>query len=235
MRKLLCALMLLVLVAMPSYAKPTADEYRNKDYNIADIKTVLILPVLYEVKIPESEAFFDEKVSQKWRDLTDPAKSKFSFLAKTPEDIVKRDQFVKGIASEDKLSPIKTAEKALSLADQYTDAILRAIVTDVRSQVTHHPEEVTWESRWEDKDVWVYDHWETRRVEKRYQRIKPAWDETTSIGTVKIELRDAKHNALIYGSVVKAVTGEGLFSDAPTLTTHICNILENAAKRIPVK
>ena len=40
MRKLLCALMLLVLVAMPSYAKPTADEYRNKDYNIADIKTV---------------------------------------------------------------------------------------------------------------------------------------------------------------------------------------------------
>lgn len=113
MRKLLCALMLLVLVAMPSYAKPTADEYRNKDYNIADIKTVLILPVLYEVKIPESEAFFDEKVSQKWRDLTDPAKSKFSFLAKTPEDIVKRDQFVKGIASEDKLNHKNSGKSTL--------------------------------------------------------------------------------------------------------------------------
>lgn len=236
MKKIICALLLIAALAVPSFAKTTADQYRNKDYDFSKIKTVLILPVMYEMKIPDTEAFFDEKVSQKWRDLTNPAKTKFTFLTKTPEDIVKRDNFVKGVTEEVKLSPLKYAEKALTVADQYVDVILRATVTECRIDTVRHPEEITWETRWEDKDVWVKDHWETRRVERRYQKVKPAWNERISVGSVKIEMRDAKDNTLIYGVVVNARTGPGFFdNNSPNLTLHTCNILENAAKRIPEK
>jgi len=50
-----------------------------------------------------------------------------------------------------------------------------------------------------------------------------------------VELRSAKDNGLIYGETVAANTGADLFTEAPTLTKHIQNIIENAAKRIPVK
>lgn len=52
---------------------------------------------------------------------------------------------------------------------------------------------------------------------------------------MKVELRSAKDNVLIYGETVAANTGADLFTEAPTLTKHIQNIIENAAKRIPVK
>ena len=39
----------------------------------------------------------------------------------------------------------------------------------------------------------------------------------------------------IYGEAVEANTGADLFTDAPSITKHIQNIIENAAKRIPVK
>lgn len=236
MKKFVCAMLLVAALAVPSFAKTTADEYRNKDYDFSSIKTVLILPVMYDVKIPDTEAFFDEKVSQKWKALTDPSKTKFTFLAKTPEEIVKRDNFVKSLPEGERLSPLKAAERALTVADQYVDVILRAAVTECRIETVRHPEEITWETRWEDKDVWVYDHWETRRVERRYQRVKPAWDERISVGGAKVEMRDAKDNTLIYGVVVNARTGPGFFeNDSPNLTLHTCNILENAAKRIPAK
>ncbi|MCD7953148.1 MAG: hypothetical protein LUG14_09590 [Synergistaceae bacterium] len=68
-----------------------------------------------------------------------------------------------------------------------------------------------------------------------YQEYKEPWEENITQGAVKVELRSAKDNGLIYGETVAANTGADLFTEAPTLTKHIQNIIENAAKRVPVK
>ena len=99
----------------------------------------------------------------------------------------------------------------------------------------HHPEEYVTKYRYEDRPVWRNNRWETERVQVPYEEYKPAWDESVSMGAVKIELRAAKDGHLIYGETVSANTGADLFSEAPSLTKHIQNVIENAAKRIPVK
>lgn len=224
-----------VILSLPASAKPVADEFRNRDYDWSSIKTVLVMPVMYDVNIPQSEAFFSEAVEQRWKDMTSQAKSGFSFLVKTPQDIIERDQFVRGEAPGERLGATKAAEKALALSPEYVNAILSAYVTRCEYTYIHHEQEIVWRTRYVDRDVRVGDKWERISVPIEYQEVKPAWDEKCAVGAVKVELRDSKDNSLIYGVNVTASTTEDLFSDLPTLTKHISNIIENAAKRIPKK
>lgn len=235
MKKIIALLFTLLILAAPASAKPVADEYRSSGYDFSKIKTVLVMPVMYDVAAPSTESFFEEKTAQRWRDLT--AQSRMPFLVKTPAEVVERDNFVKGTVETERLSPTKTAERALALSNQYVDAVLTANVTRCGHNSIHHPQEIVWHTRYEKRDVWVRDHWEQHEYPVRYQEIKPAWDEVTTIGSVKLELRDAKSsdNTLIYGVSVTAETGDDLFTSAPTLTKHIGNVLENAVKRIPKK
>lgn len=129
----------------------------------------------------------------------------------------------------------QTAEKALVLAADQVDAILFCTVTKCSVEVIHHPGEYVTRYKMVEKPVWRKDHWESERVSVPYEEYKEPWDEQLTQGAVKLELRSAKDNVLIYGETVDASTGEGLFSSAPSITKHIQNVIENAAKRIPVK
>ena len=226
---------ILLSFASTSMGKPVAEEFRNKEYDYSSIKTVLVLPVMYEISIPSSEPFFDDSVQQKWKELTSQEKSGFSFLLKTPEQIIERDCFVKGTDPTEKLDRDKTAEKALSLSPDYTDAVIIATVTKCEYTTIRHPQEFVWETRYEDRSVYIDGKWQTRSVPIRYQNIKPAWDERSALGTVRLELRNSKDNTLIYGANVTANTAEDLFTPIPTLTKHISNIVENTVKRMPRK
>ena len=226
---------MLISFASSSMAKPVAEEFRNKEYDYSSIKTVLVMPVMYEITIPPSEAFFDESVQQKWKELTSQEKSGFNFLVKTPEQIIERDGFIKGTAAAEKLNLDRAAEKALSLSPEYTDAIMTATVTKCAYTTVRHPQEIIWDTRYENRSVYVNGKWETRSVPISYQKIKPAWDETFAVGAVRLEIRSSKENTLIYGVNVIANTGEDLFTPLPTLTKHITNVLENTLKRVPKK
>ena len=237
MKRLLILILacILISIASSSMAKPVADEFRNKEYDYSSIKTVLVLPVMYEITMPPNEPFLDDSVQQKWRELTSQEKSGFNFLVKTPEQIIERNDFVKGTGPTEKISRDKAAEKALTLSPEYTDAILSATVTKCAYSTIHHPQELIWDTRYENRSVYVNGKWETRSVPISYQKIKPAWDETSAIGAVRLELRNSGDNTLIYGVNVTAGTTEDLFTPLPTLTKHITNIVENAVKRVPKK
>ncbi len=237
MKRLLIFILTCILssIASSSMAKPAAEEFRNKEYDYSTIKSVLVLPVMYEITIPPNEPFLDDSVQQRWRELTSQEKSGFNFLVKTPEQVIERDAFVKGTDSPEKLSRDKAAEKALSLSPEYTDAILTVTVTKCSYTTVRHPQEIVWDTRYESRSVYVNGKWETRSVPVSYQRIKPAWDETSALGAARLELRNSRDNTLIYGVNVTASTAEDLFTPLPTLTKHISNVIENAAKRIPKK
>jgi len=232
---LFSAVLLIIFSAGSGYTKPVAEEFRNKDYDYRSIKTVLRMPVFYDIQIPASEAFFDEAVQQKWAGLTEQGKNNLPFLIKTPDQVIERDNFVRGVQPSERLSPNKAAERAISLSPEYVDAVMTATVTKCGYETVHHPEEMTWQTRYENRPVLVNGKWESCSVPVRYQQIKPEWDEKFACGTVKIELRTSKENALVYGISVTARTGEDPFTPLPSLTKHICNILENAVKRIPQK
>ena len=237
MKRLLILILacILISIASSSMAKPVADEFRNKEYDYSSVKTVLVLPIMYEITMPPNEPFLDDSVQQKWRELTSPEKSGFNFLVKTPEQIIERNDFVKGTGPTEKMSRDKAAEKALTLSPEYTDAILSATVTKCAYSTIHHPQELIWDTRYENRSVYVNGKWETRSVPISYQKIKPAWDETSALGAVRLELRNSRDNTLIYGVNVTAGTAEDLFTPLPTLTKHITNIVENTVKRVPKK
>lgn len=234
MKRILVLILLLLAFTAPACAKPSVDEFRREGLDIARLGTVLVMPVKYAVSAPASEAFFDEAVSQKWREIT--AQTKLPFLVKTPREIVERHNFVKGTASAD-LSAQQTEAEAASLAGQYVEAVLTATVTKCGVSTVHHPEEVTWDTRYEKRSVWVRDHWEDHEFPVPYQRVNPAWDETSTVGAVKLELRDPRtpDNTLLYGVSAAAEAGDGFFSSAPTVTKHICNLLEYAVKTMAKK
>ena len=237
MKRLLILILscILISIASSSMAKPVADEFRNKEYDYSSVKTVLVLPVMYEITLPPNEPFLDDSVQQKWRELTSQEKSGFNFLVKTPEQIIERNDFVKGTGPTEKMSRDKAAEKALTLSPEYTDAILSATVTKCAYSTIHHPQELIWDTRYENRSVYVNGKWETRSVPISYQKIKPAWDEKSALGAVRLELRNSRDNTLIYGVNVTASTAEDLFTPLPTLTKHITNIVENTVKRVPKK
>lgn len=237
MKRLLILILscILIPIASSSMAKPVADEFRNKEYDYSSVKTVLVLPIMYEITMPPNEPFLDDSVQQKWRELTSQEKSGFNFLVKTPEQIIERNDFVKGTGPTEKMSRDKAAEKALTLSPEYTDAILSATVTKCAYSTIHHPQELIWDTRYENRSVYVNGKWETRSVPISYQKIKPAWDETSALGAVRLELRNSRDNTLIYGVNVTAGTAEDLFTPLPTLTKHITNIVENTVKRVPKK
>lgn len=162
MKRLLTIILAFALISAvsPSMAKPVAEEFRNSGYDYSSIKTVLVLPVMYEISIPPSEPFLDDSVQQKWRELTSQEKSGFNFLVKTPEEIIEKDNFVKGTGPSEKLSRDKVAEKALSLSPEYADAILSATVTKCAYNTIHHPQELVWDTRYENRSVYVNGKWE---------------------------------------------------------------------------
>lgn len=235
MKKLLCSMFFIIMFASAAFPEARADVYRNSNYDLLKVKTVLLLPLIYDITIPETEAFFVEKVSQKWIDLINSSTDKLSFLIKTPVEIVARENFIKGVTEPEKLSSEKTLEKALSLSDQQVDAILSSTITQCSYSNTYHPEELVWRSRIERRRVKVDGKWRDVEIPVRYHEIKPAWDETFAHGSLKIELRDSKTNELIYGISVVAKTGSGFLTPTPSLTKEISNVLEYAVKRIDLK
>ena len=70
-----------------------------------------------------------------------------------------------------------------------------------------------------------------------YQDVKQAWDETATTGAVKLELRDSKspEKTLLYGIAASEENEGGFFTPAPTITKHICNLLEYAVKTMVKK
>lgn len=157
MKRLLILILscILIPIASSSMAKPVADEFRNKEYDYSSVKTVLVLPIMYEITMPPNEPFLDDSVQQKWRELTSQEKSGFNFLVKTPEQIIERNDFVKGTGPTEKMSRDKAAEKALTLSPEYTDAILSATVTKCAYSTIHHPQELIWDTRYENRSVYV--------------------------------------------------------------------------------
>ena len=195
----------------------------------------MLTPILFETPAPTTEAFFNEKVSQKWKELIVSYQDKFPFLIKSHESVVERDNFVKGTTEPQGLSSEGILEKALSLSDQYVDAILSATVIQCNYNTINHPQEVVWKTRNERRKVKIKGEWEEVIFPVNYQEIKPAWDETFANASLKIELRDSKTNELIYGISTVAKTGVGLFTSVPSLTTEVCNVLEYTVKKINLK
>ena len=72
MKRLLTLILACILISISSssMAKPAAEEFRNKEYDYSSIKSVLALPVMYEITIPPNEPFLDDSVQQRWRELT---------------------------------------------------------------------------------------------------------------------------------------------------------------------
>lgn len=232
MKRLFLSALLLILMASSAFAKADGDEFLNDRYDLSKLKTVLVMPLAYGVQPPASEAFFNEKVGLKWKDIVVAMQGRFPFLLKSPEDLIVRDNYIKGVASADKLSPQAALEKALSLSSEYVDAILTPTITRCESSVIHHPEQVSWETRYREEEYFEDGKRKTRSVSYQYKNVTPAWDERLSNGAVRFDLRDSKSNDLIYGVAVTATTGGGLFSGAPSLTTHMSNVLQNASNRM---
>lgn len=230
----LAAALFLTAFAVSASAKPMVSEFRDKQIPITSVKTVLVMPVGYEIAVPESEAFLVESAEQKWQDFTLKRKERFPFVMRTPQEVIDRAAFITG-GQPEPMTPTQLAHKAYSLAPDHVDAVLMCTVTKCAVGKIHHPEEYVTKYRYEERPIWRNDRWETQRVKIPYQEYKAAWDENVSMGAVKVELRAAKDGRLIYGETVSANTGADLFSEAPSLTKHIQNVIENAAKRIPVK
>ena len=231
---LIAAFAVMLLSAQAAFAKPDVSEFRNKDFDPASIKTALVLPVIYETALPQKEALLSEAIQQKWISMTKGRQDKLPYLIKEPKEVVERDYYVKGQPAP-AMTPQQAGEQALVLASQYVDGILMCTVTKVGTQTVQHPGEYVTRYRWVDAPVWRNNRWETERVSVPYQEYREPWAEDFTVGAVKIELRSAKDNSLLYGNTVGAVTGGGLFSSAPTIQKHMENVIENAAKRIPVK
>lgn len=231
---IISALLILFVFVSLAFARPEVTEFRKDDFDLSQVKTVLVMPVGYEVEIPASEPFLAESAEQKWQEETLKKQDHFPYLMKSPKDVVERAAFVSGEPAG-QMTQQQLAEKAYSVAEEQVDAILYCTVTKCGIEVVHHPGEYVTKYKAVDKPVWRSDHWETHRVSVPYQEYKEPWDENITHGAVKLELRSAKDNTLIYGESVDAGTGDGLFSGAPSLTKHIQNVIENAAKRIPVK
>ncbi len=104
--------------------------------------------------------------------MTSQEKSGFSFLVKTPEQIIERDDFIKGTVPTEKLSRDKAAEKALTLSPEYADAIMTATVTKCAYTANTHPQELVWDTRYENRSVYVNGKWETRSVPISYPEDK---------------------------------------------------------------
>ena len=234
-RNFFCALAFAFILSASCCASASAEEFRDNDFDFSSLKTVLVMPVQYDTKIPSEEAFFEEKTQQKWRELTDPEKTKINFLSKTPQEIVSRDSFVTGKPADASLTPALIAARAVKLAPQYVDAVLRMDVTQCEYKYVHHPEETYWDTRYETQSVRVDGKWVDVQVPIRYQRVRPAWDEAFACVTVKLELSDAKTGKLIYGNQLAAQDSGGLFSSVPSLTAETCSMMTKCAKKLPVK
>ncbi|MCR5335971.1 MAG: hypothetical protein K6E42_05395 [Synergistes sp.] len=231
---LISALLLLFVFVSLASAKPEVTEFRKDGFDLSQIKTVLVMPVGYDVDIPASEPFLVESAEQRWEEQTLKKQDHFPYLLKSTKDVVERAAFVSG-EPVGHMTQQQLADKAYEVAADQVDAILYCTVTKCSIDVLHHPGEYVTRYRVVDKPVWRNDHWETHRVSVPYQEYKEPWDEDITHGAVKLELYSAKDETLLYGESVDARTGEGLFSGAPSLTKHIQNVIENAAKRIPVK
>lgn len=227
--------MFIFMLSCPAFSEAKVDIYKNNNYDLSNIKSVLMIPVNYDITIPTDEAFFTEKVAQKWVDLIKSSKENFSFLLKSPEDIISRDDFVTGETRPNKLSLNQTLEKALSLSDQYVDAIMSVTITQSNYTHIHHSEELIWRTRNERRTVKIDGKWRDIVYPVRYREIKPAWNETYANASLKIEIRDSKTNELIYGISATAKTGAGFFTPTPSLTTEVCNVMEYAVKRMDLK
>lgn len=230
LKKFLFSFAMLVLFSGAAFAS-NVEIYRNPDYDMEKITSVLVLPVEFQVIPPEKEAFFKEEVNERWSKVVPLISDKYSFVVKKPKEIVEREAFVKGTAVPD-LSPKETVEKACSVSDQYVKGNLKAKITDCGYKKLHHPETVEWVDTYDYIEEKRDGKWVKIRVPRRYQKVTPAWDEWIASATVLVELRDPKTDDLILGVTASADTGRDLFTAVPSLTAQASNVLEKAVKKL---
>ena len=232
MKKTTVIILLIFFLVRPANAKIESETFLSNDFKTSEIKNVLLTPILLDSPIPSNEPFFKEKVSQRWLELVNTAKENFTFLIKTPNDVVERHHFVKGISETEESSHEELLETALELSEQYVNAILKATVIQSNYSKIRHPQEIIWRSRRERRRVRVKGEWHYVMVPVRYQEIKPAWDQTFINVTIKVELLDSKTDKLIYGISAVSRATAGVFTPLPSLTTEVCDVLEYCVKRI---
>ena len=162
---------LVALFASAAFAKPSVSEFRDKQFPITSLKTVLVMPVGYEITVPESEAFLVEAAEQKWKDFTLNKKERFPFVMRTPQEVIDRAVFITGEQPEP-MTPTQLAHKAYNLAPDHVDAVLMCTVTKCAVGKIHHPEEYVTKYRYEDRPVWRNNRWETERVQVPYEEYK---------------------------------------------------------------
>ena len=111
MKKIIALFLSVLLLALASaaFAKPAVTDFRNNNSDYSTIKTVLVLPVIYDVSIPQSEAFLKEAAEQRWQEQTLKKQDRFPFLLKTPKDVVDRAAFISGQPAEP-MTPQQTAD-----------------------------------------------------------------------------------------------------------------------------
>ena len=119
---------LVALFASAAFAKPSVSEFRDKQFPITSLKTVLVMPVGYEITVPESEAFLVEAAEQKWKDFTLNKKERFPFVMRTPQEVIDRAAFITGEQPEP-MTPTQLAHKAYNLAPDHVDAVLMCTVS----------------------------------------------------------------------------------------------------------
>lgn len=226
----LCAVIL--LAAVGAAAKSQIDVFRGSSRDLGKVNTILVMPVIFDTAVPDTEHFFCETLEQTWNEAIGKDEAGLRFIFKTPEQILEFEKLFSAVsraaAQEDDEALV------LSLAPLYVDAVMTLTITEASRGIIAHEAQYRWSPTVSVGGGYRHGGWRNHGGVILHREGTPAYDESYSSAALKIEIRDARdgENTLICGISARDMVKSGILPGTLSLTKLTDNLVKAAVSEL---
>lgn len=239
-RKMLPAAVLVLIYFVFSIssamAEVTSQEYRNADFDMKRIRTVVVMPI----KIPATlhgKQYAD--VKYRWGELIQMKRGEGGYAVLTPDQLLRKHYAAKGIKPKKWADDQERIRYINKIAPEYADAMLTMTITTCDYSSYKAPERLVSG----DEYVEIKDWDETGRIVSRRvlvtdMTLRPAHIVRQTEAACRAELWDMKSDkqTLVYSCAANEKKSSEIYGDKlPAQERVAMEIIEYVMKRVPVK
>lgn len=217
-------------------AAVTSQEYRNADFNMKRIRSIVVMPI----KIPatvQGRQYAD--IKYRWGELIHIKRGEGGYTVLTPDQLLQKHYAAKGIRPKKWADDQERIRYINGIAPEYADAMLTMTITSCKDSSFKVPERLVSGDEYEEIKDWD----ENGRITSRRElvtdrRLRPARTVRQTEASCRVELWGVTKDrqTLIFSCMASVQKSSEIYGDKlPTQERAAIEVMEYAMKRVPVK
>lgn len=224
------------LSASCAMAAVTSQEYRNADFDMKHIRTIVVMPIKLPAAL-QNKQYAD--IKYRWGELIQMKRGEGGYAILTPDQLLQKHYAAKGIRPKKWGNDQERVRYVNEIAPEYADAMLTMTIINCDSSSYKVPEQMVSGDEYEEIKDWD----EKGRITSRKELVtaktlRPARTIRQSEAACRAELwgMTKGKQILVYSCVASEKKSSEIYGNKlPTQERVAMEVMEYVMKRVPVK